>query len=229
MSGNLDNLSHVARRLGELRREVVFVGGSVLELLTTDPAAAPPRPTLDVDLVVWAGSWGELHRFQEKLRALGFREDSEDGVICRWRVEGLRVDVMPSGIKALGFTNPWYVAAIRSAQEYELEGMSLKLISPPCFLATKLEALAGRGKNDYTASHDLEDVVAVVDGREELAAEVEQAETEVRRFLAQRFRALLDDRRFVDALPGHLPPDPASQARLPLVLERLGRMAAPAA
>ncbi len=228
MSGNLDNLARVARHLGELRREVVFVGGSVVELLLSDPAAAPVRPTLDVDLVVWAGTWGELHRFQDKLRDLGFREDTSDGVICRWRVEGLRVDVVPSGVDALGFTNPWYQAALDSAQEQELEGVTVRVISAPCFLAAKLAAFDGRGQNDYTASHDMEDVVAVVDGREELLAEVTVAESAVRDYLATRLTALLTDDRFIDALPGHLNPDPASQARLPMLLERLERMAAPA-
>jgi len=32
------------------------------------------------------------------------------------------------------------------------------------FLATKFAAFDGRGKGDYMASHDLEDIVAVVDG-----------------------------------------------------------------
>lgn len=38
----------------------------------------------------------------------------------------------------------------------------------PYFCATKLEAFGGRGKNDYLASHDLEDLITVVDGRPEL-------------------------------------------------------------
>jgi hypothetical protein len=31
---------------------------------------------------------------------------------------------------------------------------------------------------------------------------------------------MFNDVKFIDALPGHLPPDMASQARLPLLLER---------
>lgn len=36
--------------------------------------------------------------------------------------------------------------------------------------------------------------------------------------MAVQFKTLLVDRRFIDALPGHLPPDEASQARLPDLL-----------
>ena len=70
--------------------------------------------------------------------------------------------------------------------------------------------------------------MAVVDGREELTEEVACSEPELREYLASRLRRLLDERDFIDALPGHLPGDPAGQARLPLVIERLERMAAPA-
>ena len=136
---------------------------------------------------------------------------------------------MPAGDEVRGYqTNRWYEAALGTAEVHKLEGMEIKVISAPCFLATKLEAFAGRGERDFTASHDLEDLVAVVDGREELAGEVARSEPALRDYLASRLRRLLDERDFIDALPGHLFHDPASQARLPLLLERLGRMAAPA-
>jgi hypothetical protein len=44
---------------------------------------------------------------------------------------------------------------------------------------------------------------------------------DVRAYLALEFRALLRDRRFIDALPGHPLPDAASQARMPILLHRL--------
>jgi len=42
----------VARALGPLVDEVVFVGGTIPALLITDPAAPRIRPTKDVDFVV---------------------------------------------------------------------------------------------------------------------------------------------------------------------------------
>lgn len=42
---NIEALLVVVKRLGALRSRVVFVGGSVRELLITDEAAPPERPT----------------------------------------------------------------------------------------------------------------------------------------------------------------------------------------
>ena len=93
----------VARALGELREEVVFVGGMIRPLLVTDPAAGAPRPTDDVDLILDADRVG-YYAFGKKLRARGFREVTDQGVLCRWRVDGLTVDVMPIDPAVLGFT-----------------------------------------------------------------------------------------------------------------------------
>jgi hypothetical protein len=76
----------------------------------------------------------------------------------------------------------------------------------------------------FLASHDLEDITTVVDGRPELADEAAAASPEVRSHLSAQFSALLQTPAFVDALPGHLPGDPASQVRLPLILDRLRQL-----
>ena len=49
-------LTGVAKALGALTDEVVFVGGAVVGLLLTDPAAPRPRPTKDVDVIVEVAS-----------------------------------------------------------------------------------------------------------------------------------------------------------------------------
>jgi hypothetical protein len=70
-------------------------------------------------------------------------------------------------------------------------------------------------------SRDVEDVVAVLDGRPEIVDEVREADAELKIYLRKRFWELLKNQSFIDALPGHLPPDAASQARARLILERL--------
>ena len=98
--------------------------------------------------------------------------------------------------------------------------VQIRMVTAPYFLATKLEAFKGRGAGDYT-SHDLEDLLAVVDGREGLLEEVRADTMELREYLAAEIGALLKEPRFLDALPGHLLPDDASQARIPLLMQRL--------
>ncbi len=49
---NLPALRQVAEALGDLREQVVFVGGAVAGLLVTDPLADSVRATRDVDAVL---------------------------------------------------------------------------------------------------------------------------------------------------------------------------------
>ena len=73
---------------------------------------------------------------------------------------------MPLDEKILGFSNLWYQPALDSAVVRELEpDLRVRVVTAVYFCATKLGAFAGRGKNDYQSSHDLEDLMAVVDGR----------------------------------------------------------------
>jgi len=59
------------------------------------------------------------------------------------------------------------------------------------FCATKLEAFAGRGKHDYQSSHDLEDLMAVVDGRPKLAGDIRSGPEDVRAYIATEFGSCL--------------------------------------
>lgn len=221
-NSNIELLTKVAKKLGPLLREVVFVGGCTTGLLITDEAAAEVRPTFDVDVIAEITTYAGYAAFSERLRALGFREDSsKNAPLCRWLIDAIKLDVMPLEEKILGFTNRWYRAATDAAQETVLEpGLRIRVVTAPYFVATKLEAFCGRGRGDYAGSHDLEDLLTVIDGRAAIVQEIANAAS-VRSYIAEQFRALLKTPAFVDALPGHLLPDPGSQARLPVVRERI--------
>ncbi len=230
MTPNVELLVHAARALGELRDEVVFVGGAVVDLFITDPAAPRPRFTQDVDVVVEVRTYARWAEIGERLRALGFREDGREGApLCRWLIEDLVVDVMPTLERVLGFTNRWYRLARKVSEERELPGRArIRAVTAPLFIATKIEAFRSRGRGDFVASHDLEDIITVVDGRPALADEVKLAPAQVRRFLTSTVVRWLDDGDFIAAVPGHLPGDVASQARAPVILDRLRAIAASA-
>ncbi len=215
----------VARRLGELRDRVLFLGGAVVPLLITDPGATSARPTKDIDVVIEITTRVDYYKLGDHLRTLGFSEDASDAPLCRWIVEGLTVDIMPIDEKVLGYTNPWFRAAMSDAVTFSFtDGQILNVISPPYFCATKLVAFTSRGKGDYIMSHDMEDILAVVDGREELLLELSAAEPTVRAYVASKLHSFLASPDFLDALPGHLPGDAASQGRLPLLQDRLERI-----
>ena len=81
------------------------------------------------------------------------------------------------------------------------------------------------GRGDYLRSHDIEDLVAVLDGRPSVVREVQQAELGLQKELSQRFNKLLQKDRFVDAISAHMPSDESSQARVRVVLDRMGEIA----
>jgi predicted nucleotidyltransferase len=224
---NLEQLVVAAQLLRSLLGELVFVGGSVTGLLITDEAAGEPRITLDVDAIAEITSYAEYAAFGNRLRVLGFVEDtSEDAPLCRWVHPGTILDVMPLDEKILGFSNRWYRAAMEAATKRQLaEDLEIRVVTAPFFLATKLEAFKGRGKGDFSGSPDLEDLVAVIDGRPTLVTEVRAETFDLHEYVRTEIKRLLAKPRFLDALPGHLLPDAASQSRISLVIQRLEELA----
>lgn len=218
---NLARLGSAVRKLEPLLDRIVFVGGSVTGLLLTDPAAAPVRPTLDVDAIVAISSYADFTLLENRMRELGFRESNAEGApICRWISGDLILDLMPTDASILGFGNRWYHPALENARRTRIGEYAIRLITAPYFLATKLEAFHGRGKNDFR-SGDLEDIVTVVDGRPEIIEEIHRAPADLQKYLRDEFRALLSNRDFLEALPSHLLPDAASQQRSALVISRM--------
>ena len=135
--------------------------------------------------------------FSEKLKAIGFREDtSKDAPLCRWIKEPTILDVMPLDKKTLGFTNSWYKSAMNNAEIHVLlPGHDIRVISPVYYCATKIEAFADRGREDFLASHDLEDIVAVIDGRPEIVGEIENSREDVSQIYRQVYYTMVGTKR----------------------------------
>lgn len=215
----------VVRLLAPVLDELVFVGGCTTGLFITDPAASGIRPTRDVDAIVDVASYAKYSALSERLRALGLTEDATPGApLCRWRRDDLIVDVMPVDEQILGFSNRWYPMAVETANTLDIAGHTVRVVAPALFVATKLEAFHGRGGDDVVASHDLEDIIAVVDGRPGIVADVAAADAAVRSYIADEIRLLLDSADFLEALAGFLLPDRASQARRGLLENRLRQL-----
>ncbi len=223
---NLPLLESVVAALGPLCPRFVFVGGCVAGLLITEAASPPVRTTRDVDVIVEVVSLGEYYTLERQLEGAGLRHDrSQDAPVCRWLAGSALLDVMPTDRVVLGFGNRWYDEAVSTAVTHTLpSGTPIRLITAPVFIATKLEAFADRGDGDFLASHDLEDITTIIDGRPELADEAAASSPEIRKHLSAQLKVLLQSSAFHNALPGHLPGDPVSQARVPLILARMQRL-----
>ncbi|MGE4241868.1 hypothetical protein [Ramlibacter sp.] len=216
---NLPQLRTVAEALGELREQIVFVGGAIAGLLVSDPAADTVRATMDVDAVV-AADRARFQKIERQVAAKGFVRDVESGIICRWRHARSNVpfDLMPAMDDVLGFTNRWYSLAIDTAQRVDLgNGLEIHMLTASAFVATKLEAFAGRGRGDILGSHDVEDILNVVDGRPEFAQELAKAPGEMRLAIKAGLAHLLQRPVFRNVPPGML----ADADRTEVVLTRL--------
>ena len=87
----------VARRLQPLNVPFAFVGGAVMCVLVDHPEVTQFRRTKDVDVVVGIITYIQFTQLEERLRLNGFSHDTSEGApICRWIVEGCKVDIMPA-------------------------------------------------------------------------------------------------------------------------------------
>jgi predicted nucleotidyltransferase len=229
LTASIEQVLTVADALSQLPEPHAFVGGAIVGLYLTDPAAQPPRHTKDVDVVLEIMTYARFDKLQEKLRGLKFAHDTSPGApICRWRFKEILVDVMPSNESVLTWKKGWFEQALKHAQDIEVRrGRSLRIVTAPFFLATKFDAFEDRGRKDPIMSPDLEDIVLIVDGRPEIVDEVAAAPADLRKFLHDHCKPLVEDSLLRETVTQLLQPGPIQAERAKVVLERLKRMAPP--
>jgi predicted nucleotidyltransferase len=225
---NVQRVERVAAALGELLDQLVLVGGCAASLLIDRATASPPRVTFDVDLIAEVAGLRGYNVLEKAIALRGFSRDrSADAPICRWTLGPVKVDLMPTDEAVLGFSNPWYLEAMRSATLCILpSGLALQLISAPAFIATKFAAFDSRGRGDMAASHDFEDIINIVEGRSTLVAEIRAASRPLRDHVVQRIAAIVADEAFRNALPGLVTADDLHAERVKIVLARLADLGA---
>lgn len=195
MSSNLERLKIIAHGLGDLNKETAFVGGSVAELYADDPAATEIRMTEDVDCVIELASYRGLYELEEDIRKLGFVNDTTPGApICRWIYKGETVDIMPADKSVLGFSNEWYKPALAYRNNVILpDGTSIFIFPTLYYIATKIEAIKGRGGNDLRFSHDLEDLIYVLNNCREIIKIFEhEKNTTLKTYISNWARQMLE-------------------------------------
>lgn len=199
----------------------VFIGGGLVPLLLTDPGAAPARPTKDVDVVHEIATMGDSSYVRQLLLSAGFTDNmAPDKPGCALFFQEWRVDFLtttPDGVSG----NRWFAAVIQDPVEEVLDDVAVWRASTPSWIATKLEAWGNRGRLPSGAPdyyhQDLEDIIAVLDGRSETVDEISEGLGNVRNFVAQTFSILMTSREFLSALPGHT----GGEERARIVLERM--------
>jgi len=220
-------IATIGHALAGQSQPVMFVGGTVTALYPLEGGMAL-RPTLDVDCVVDLATTAEYYAFAGRLRALGFRDcTDENAPLCRLVYADIRVDIVATSATGIGPTNPWYRDAFAEAAVHSLEGdIEVRAITPLYFVATKLEAFRGRGGGDYQASHDLEDILTVLSGLPGLREQVATEGTTVAAFARAGLVGLAAKEAFIDAVPAHFEGDLIGQTRADLMLAWLSSLRA---
>lgn len=213
-SMNITMLQTVALGLGELKNEMVFVGGSVAELYVDNAAASDIRPTLDVDCVIELSSKTVHARLEEALRAKRFANDITPGApICRWVYQDILVDVMPTDPDVLGFTNIWYEDGVRNKIAKTLpDGQEIFVFPLEYYVAAKFEAHKSRGGNDLRQSHDFEDIIYILDNCQYILTNIQNASEDVMDYLKQECQTLLTNDNLTEGVETALPYDSGEES-----------------
>lgn len=208
---NLEMVKIVAEALGDLRDHVIFVGGSIIELYADHSVPEEVRPTEDVDLVVDIATRKLLADFENLLSGRGFSHDLAEGApLCRWQCNGITVDLMATEPGILGFGNQWYQPGFAKKMERLLPGTveaTINLLPLVYYLATKIDAVFGRGLEDLRLSHDFEDIVYLFDNCLSLEREFLTADEKVRNHLSDSFTKIMQMSVFKEALACSMPPN----------------------
>jgi predicted nucleotidyltransferase len=194
----------IAKALAELNEQVIYVGGATVGLYINDPAADDVRPTKDVDISLSVANFAKLEEMREKLKRKGFRQTAEDDVICRFRYNEIKLDVMNT--RAIGWApaNPWFAPGFDSKEIVTVEGQNIYVMPVYYFLASKFTAFNERGNNEPRTSHDFEDIIYIFDNRTDLVEQVLKAPDDVKIFLKKEIGIIIQDTRKQEAILGNL-------------------------
>ncbi|MGB5172537.1 nucleotidyl transferase AbiEii/AbiGii toxin family protein [Eudoraea sp.] len=217
---NREATKKVALALGNLNKEVVYVGGAMVSLYINDPAAEDIRPTKDIDLTFQLTTFAKLEKLREQLIERGFTQNAEDTVNCRFRYEDLKVDVMST--KSVGWapSNRWFAAGFDKALTKTVDDITIKLLPLPFFIATKMEAFFERGIKDVYASHDLEDIVYLFNYTTNIDYQLIRATQEVNIYLREKLKEIIENKTILTAIRGSLYYEQADE-RMEIIEQRI--------
>lgn len=222
----IEQIFEIAAEFDRLNWDFAFLGGAVLQVLLTDQAAAPVRVTKDIDVLVDTPTRSSYTKLEEMLRRHGFKNDTTEGApLCRYIFRGIVIDVMPTTRDVLGWDSRWLEEALSNAQVQLLEGRPIKILMPPYYIATKIEAFDGRGKRDFLCSQDLEDIICLMNGREEILDEVLKSSQTLRLYLAEKFQSWIQNDDFLNAVEGFLVTENEPAERCDIILQRFKHIA----
>jgi hypothetical protein len=219
---NIAVVAEVAEALKHLNKHMVYVGGAVVSLYADDPAADEIRPTSDIDMTLNILNLGNWYDIQRQLAVLGFHPDPFGHSICSYKYKDIPVDIMPSEDGPHGPANAWYKIGFADLCTAPIKNQEVQILSAPCYLATKFEAFNNRG-NDYRTSHDIEDIIYLLDNRTTILEEIEISDMRILAFLKTQFQKIIQKGILDEILMAHIHPL-VLEERMPILKEKISKV-----
>tara|TARA_R110002111_G_scaffold260526_1_gene331937 strand:- start:334 stop:1023 length:690 start_codon:yes stop_codon:yes gene_type:complete len=176
---NLKVVAEVARALGDLNAEVVYIGGAIISIYATDKGAELPRVTTDVDVCVQVSNFLEMELLREQLAQKKIYPDPKGTHLYRYTYQGILIDFIPFEETPFGPTNTYLKPGFDKAYKTTIDNIEISILPVVIFLATKWEAFKSRG-SDPRLSHDFEDIIYVLDNNLEFVDKALKASSEVK-------------------------------------------------
>jgi hypothetical protein len=119
----------------------------------------------------------------------------------------------------LGPANPWYKIGFENLWTAKAKDQEIKILSAPCYLATKFEAFNDRG-SDYRTSHDMEDIIYVLDNRIGIVEEIVKDDLRIANFIKAQLQKIISKGMMKEVLIAHIHPLMIEE-RLPIVEDKI--------
>ncbi len=221
---NIDLVVKIAQKLGALNEKVVFVGGAVVSVYADDPAAEEVRPTDDIDFTLELTGYNDWVKLNENLLEIGFQPNPKGNAMCNFIYEGINIDIMPAEDSPIGVSNRWYKPGFEFIKKLTFNEQTIRVLSVPFYIATKLEAFNDRGR-DYRTSHDFEDVIYVIDNCTTIVEEILQSEKDVKNFIVTELKKVITNPHIEEIIQSQIHPNMVA-GRYPLIIEKLEQIIA---
>ncbi len=201
---NLDVIYKVAVGLGDLNDKTAFVGGAVVGLYANDSAADEVRETYDIDISLEIISPARLEELRQILKAKGFKQSADDKIMCRFRYEDIKVDVMSTNEIGWAPGNRWFACGFKLLEKIIIKNKTINILPLSYFLASKFDAFHERGAKDPRTSKDFEDIIYILDNRTDIADIIINSPDDVKPYLKEELKQIISNIVLQEAILGNL-------------------------
>ncbi len=215
-------ISAIALCVQPLLGRVVFAGRAAAELLASEPVF---RARFPEDASVTLLTSFALERMAGEMQTLGAERVRRDGHTDVWRLPGGATADLTHVETGADTGSPWHEYALLLTRDVEVApSCSVRVSGGPATAALLFDRHEGERLGTMSDSLALEDLILLVAGRPELAAEVRAAPAELRAYVAARSTALVRSGS-AQGLVEHAAPDAAaSPAMVDDIVQRLRRL-----